>query len=93
MKYRGVCANTGLTLSPRFDSFVFPFIIRAVALLGIDSVQCPMQERPELWDRMSNELRPNSLASMGKTITISELPDHLKDILNGKIIGRTLVEF
>ena len=92
MKYRGVCASTGLTLSPKFDSFVFPFIIRGASLVGIDSVQCPMSERASLWDRMSSELRPKSLSSMGKDISLEEVPDVLKNILLGKITGRTLVK-
>ena len=91
MKYRGVCASTGLTLSPKFDSFVFPFIIRGASLLGIDSVQCPMAERPKLWERMSNELKPDSLSSMGNDVTLEELPNTLNQILNGKITGRTVV--
>ena len=92
MKYRGVCTSTGLTLSPKFDSFVFPFIIRGASLVGIDSVQCPMSERADLWDRMSSELKPKSLSSMGKDISLEEIPDYLKDILLGKITGRTLVK-
>ena len=92
MKYRGVCTSTGLTLSPKFDSFVFPFIIRGASLVGIDSVQCPMSERPDIWDRMSSELKPKSLSSMGKDISLEEIPDYLKDILLGKITGRTLVK-
>ena len=92
MKYRGVCASTGLTLSPKFDSFVFPFIIRGASLVGIDSVQCPMSERAGLWDRMSSELKPKSLSSMGKDISLEEIPDFLKNILLGKITGRTLVK-
>ena len=92
MKYRGACAATGLTLSPKFDSFVFPFIIRGASLIGIDSVQCPMSERASLWNRMSSELRPKSLSSMGKDISLEGIPDYLKDILLGKITGRTLVK-
>ena len=92
MKYRGVCASTGLTLSPKFDSFVFPFIIRGVSLLGIDSVQCPMEERPELWKRMAGELKPDSLSSMGEDISLEDLPSFLINILKGKITGRTVVK-
>ena len=92
MKYRGACASTGLTLSPKFDSFVFPFIIRGVSLLGIDSVQCPMEERAELWKRMAGELKPDSLSSMGEDISLEDLPSFLINILKGKITGRTVVK-
>ena len=51
-----------------------------------------MSARAGLWNRMSSELKPKSLSSMGNDISLEEVPDVLKNILLGKITGRTLVK-
>ena len=51
-----------------------------------------MSARAGLWNRMSSELKPKSLSSMEKDISLEEIPDFLKNILLGKITGRTLVK-
>lgn len=91
MAYRGVCAATGLTGGSGLSSTVFPFILRGVSLLGIDSVMCPMEERVPLWERMAGELRPKDLDSMTAEIGFDGLPDALATILKGGVTGRTVV--
>ncbi len=91
MAYRGVCAATGLTGGPGLRSTVFPFILRGVSLLGIDSVMCPMAERGPLWARMAGELRPADLDSMTTEIAFDDLQARLATILKGGVTGRTVV--
>ena len=91
MAYRGVCAATGLTGGPGLQSTVFPFILRGVSLLGIDSVMCPMAERGPLWARMASELRPADLDSMTTEIAFDDLQATLTTILKGGVTGRTVV--
>ena len=91
MAYRGVCAATGLTGGPGLQSTVFPFILRGVSLLGIDSVMCPMAERGPLWSRMAGELRPADLDSMTTEIAFDDLQATLTTILKGGVTGRTVV--
>ena len=50
-----------------------------------------IRESIKLWERMSSELKPDSLSSMGNDVTLEELPNTLNEILNGKITGRTVV--
>lgn len=91
MAYRGVCASTGLTGGPGLQSTVFPFILRGVSLLGIDSVMCPMAERGPLWTRMAGELRPSDLGSITTEIGFDDLQASLATILKGGVTGRTVV--
>lgn len=91
-KYGGSVAVTGLTGGPKLPTTVFPFILRGVNLLGIDSVYCPMEIRKHLWDRMATDLKPDLLSELTNEITLDGLPTTLKNILAGKLKGRTVVK-
>lgn len=92
IKYGGSVAVTGLTGGPNVPTTVFPFILRGVNLLGIDSVYCPMDVRETLWKRMADELKPVHLEKVTEEISFEELPGTLKAILEGKLKGRTVVK-
>ena len=71
---------------------VFPFILRAVSLLGIDSVQCPIERRREVWARLATDLRPSTLDDLATDeVALAGVPDALERILGGGSRGRTLV--
>ncbi|MEI3607276.1 acryloyl-CoA reductase [Pseudogracilibacillus sp. SE30717A] len=91
-KYGGSVAVTGLTGGTNLPTTVFPFILRGVNLLGIDSVYCPMEIRAELWKRMGDYLKLKQLAEISNELTLEELPATLNDILAGKVKGRTIVK-
>ena len=92
IKYGGSVAVSGLTGGAEFSTTVFPFILRGVNLLGIDSVYCPMDVRVRLWDRLAGELKPaNLLDSIGYEITLDEIPAAVSAILKGEVRGRTIV--
>ncbi len=89
----GSIASCGLTGGNALNSTVFPFILRGVNLLGIDSVLCPMEIRQPLWARMADELKPkNLLDSIGQEISLDELPQVTAAILKGSVRGRTIVK-
>ena len=91
-KYGGSVAACGNTGGANVTTTVFPFILRGVNLLGIDSVNCPMELRRELWQQLASEYKPASLLeSIGKESTLEELPRVLAAILQGGIRGRTIV--
>jgi putative YhdH/YhfP family quinone oxidoreductase len=91
-KYGGSVASCGNTGGVNFNTSVFPFILRAVNLLGIDSVNCPMELRRTLWQQLATEYKPEALlASIGKEVSLEELPQVLGAILKGEIRGRTIV--
>jgi acrylyl-CoA reductase (NADPH) len=91
--YGGSVAVSGLTAGTSVPTTVFPFILRAVNLLGIDSVYCPMNTREKLWNRIATDLKPENLSDMiQKELTLEELPDALPVILKGQARGRMIVK-
>src|SRR5699024_9124882 len=82
MKYGGSVALSGLTGGTDVSTSVYPFILRGVNLLGIDSVYCPMNQRKMVWERLASDMKPNHLTDqMVKEITLEELPKTLSQIL------------
>ena len=90
--YNGSVAVSGLTGGGDVPTTVFPFILRGINLLGIDSVYCPMETRIALWKRMATDFKPDHLLKvMTKEVTLEELPSYLSSILKGEARGRTIV--
>ncbi|MDR7238259.1 NADPH:quinone oxidoreductase family protein [Neobacillus drentensis] len=92
INYNGSVAVSGLTGGGDVPTTVFPFILRGINLLGIDSVYCPMETRIALWKRMGTDYKPDHLLKvMTKEVTLEELPSYLSAILKGEARGRTIV--
>ncbi|WP_100397780.1 NADPH:quinone oxidoreductase family protein [Bacillus sp. FJAT-44742] len=93
VKYGGAVAVSGLTGGTKVPTSVFPFILRGVNLVGIDSVHCPMERRKNVWERLAGDLKVEDLLeTIEDTITLEELPDTLSEILQAKVRGRKVVE-
>src|SRR5262245_34002288 len=92
MKYRASVAACGLAGGNKLDTTVIPFIIRGVKLLGIDSVMSPPDERWEAWTRLARELPADKLEAMIVPAKLEDLAALSKQILEGKIRGRVVVE-
>lgn len=93
IQYNGSVAVSGLTGGGSVPTTVFPFILRGINLLGIDSVYCPMHVRQDLWNRMATDLKPSTLSeTVNKEITLEELPETLPTILKGQARGRIIVK-
>ena len=83
--YNGSVAVSGLTGGGDVPTTVFPFILRGINLLGIDSVYCPMETRIALWKRMATDFKPDHLLKvMKKEVSLEELPTYLSSILKGE---------
>lgn len=91
LQYGAAVAASGLTGGASLPTTVMPFILRGVALLGIDSVQTPMDLRTETWKRLASDLRPAGLASIGHDVTLGGLDEVLTAILRGEVAGRYVV--
>ncbi|MFS0661748.1 acryloyl-CoA reductase [Niallia alba] len=90
--YGGSVAVSGLTGGGAVPTSVFPFILRGVNLLGIDSVYCPMEIRRKLWERIATDLKLEELSSfIYKEVYLQQLPEELPKILAGGITGRIIV--
>jgi acrylyl-CoA reductase (NADPH) len=93
IKYGGSVAVSGLTAGTSLPATVFPFILRGVNLLGIDSVNCPMDTRLKVWHRLATDFKLTHLEQLvQQEITIDELPDILPTLLKGEARGRTIVK-
>jgi acrylyl-CoA reductase (NADPH) len=89
--YGGAVAASGLTGGPELVSTVLPFILRNVALLGIDSVQTPIERRRAIWARLGTDLKPAGLSAIGRVISLDGLDEALDTILKGGATGRAVV--
>jgi NADPH2:quinone reductase len=93
VKYGGNIASIGLAASPTLNTTVLPFILRAVCLLGINSVDTPRNLRLQVWQRIGGDLRPRHLDEIsGRTIEFDELPDAFQAYIDGTVTGRTVVK-
>jgi acrylyl-CoA reductase (NADPH) len=91
-KYGGAVAACGLAQGMDLPASVAPFILRGVALLGIDSVMCPKPRRLEAWARLASDLDRERLALMTTRIPLTDVIDTARAIVDGKVRGRVVVE-
>ncbi|MGE5469145.1 MAG: oxidoreductase [Ignavibacteria bacterium] len=92
MKVGGTLASIGLAAGFQFNTTVMPFILRGVSLLGIDSVNCPMPTRAEVWRRLAGDMKPPHLAALTRVIRFAELPGVFDDFLKARAKGRVVVD-
>jgi acrylyl-CoA reductase (NADPH) len=91
-KYGGAIAACGLAGGMDLPSSVAPFILRAVSLLGIDSVHCPQKLRQDAWRRLDSDLDRGKLEAMTTQIGLSDVIGTAGSILEGKVRGRIVVK-
>ena len=78
MKYGGIVTCCGLVESSTFKSSIFPFILKANQLIGIDSAETPLYIKKEIWKKFSNNWKLNNLEQISNVITLSELSLEIK---------------
>lgn len=94
IKYGGAVAVSGLTAGTRLPTSVFPFILRGISLLGIDSAYCPMTARLQVWNRLATDYKPANINDLvQQEVTLEQVPDVLSTLLKGEARGRTIVSF
>ena len=88
----GNIASIGLASGPTLTTTVMPFILRGVALLGINSAATPREWRLAVWKRIATDLRPRHLGRIvTRTIAFDELPAAFPAYIEGRVTGRTVV--
>ncbi|MCU0517992.1 MAG: YhdH/YhfP family quinone oxidoreductase [Oscillatoria sp. Prado101] len=90
-KYSGCVAACGLVSGADLVTTVYPFILRGVRLIGIDSAKCPVSKRLPIWEKLARDWKPAVLEKMVTAITLEELPEKIDAILKGETVGRVLV--
>lgn len=92
IKYDGVATCCGLTASHELNTNVFPFILRGVRLIGIDSVECKLEKKQAAWDKLAGEFKIATLDSITNEIGLEDIKDTYTSMLEGKSVGRYVVK-
>lgn len=91
MQQGGCVASIGNAASFELHTTVFPFILRGVSLLGVDSGYIGFPLRGEVWRRLGGDLKPRHLDAMTREITLDQLPAAFAAYIDGTVKGRTVV--
>lgn len=89
----GLIASVGLTGGNDLNTTVYPFILRGVSLLGVDSATCSMNTRLSIWERISEQLKPANLEAMvAQELGLDGVAEATAQILKGQVRGRILIK-
>ena len=91
-RYGGAVAACGLAGGMDLPTTVAPFILRAVSLIGIDSVICPIALREQAWHRLATDLDRAKIAAMTAEIGLADVIEAGKRIVAGAVRGRIVVK-
>lgn len=92
VKYDGVVTCCGLTSSHELNTNVFPFILRGVRLIGIDSVECKLEKKQAAWEKLASKWRIDTLKNITTEISLEEIKSAYEKILSGNVVGRYVVK-
>jgi len=90
-RYGGAVAACGLAQGHDLPATVMPFILRGVALLGVDSVMAPIARRQEAWARLARDLDPALLQAMTTEVGLGDAIAAAQQLMDGKVRGRIVV--
>ena len=90
-RYGGAVTCCGNTASPDLPLNVYPFILRGVSLIGIDSAECPMAARILIWQKIATTWRLPNLERVATEISLKALDQHIECILQVKQKGRVIL--
>ena len=92
LRYGCSLAACGLVDSPQIPATVLPFILRNVNLLGVDSVELPLERKAETWQKLAGPWKLDDLARLEERLTLDTLSDAIDRILAGRMVGRGVVD-
>ena len=92
LRYGASLAACGLVASPEIPATVFPFILRHVNLLGVDSVELPVADKARIWAKLGGPWRLEGLEDLVEPLTLDSLSAAIDRILAGDMVGRGLVD-
>ena len=90
--YGGAVAACGLAGGGHLPTTVYPFILRGITLVGVDSVMCPKPKRFEAWKRLASDLPVEKLDAMTTVEPLSKVPELAAEILKGRVRGRVVID-
>lgn len=92
LRYGCSLAACGLVESPQIPATVFPFILRNVNLLGVDSVELPRPRKAEIWQKLAGPWKLDGLDALEQRLTLDTLSEAIDRILAGAMVGRGVVD-
>lgn len=90
-RYGGTVAACGLAQGMDLPTTVMPFILRNVALVGVDSVMAPLARRQQAWDRLARDLDPAKLEAMIEEVPLDLAQAKAQALMDGQVRGRVVV--
>jgi putative YhdH/YhfP family quinone oxidoreductase len=91
-RYRGTVASCGLVGSHELSTTVYPFILRGISLLGIDSANCPMSDRLTVWRKIATEWKIDCMDKIARTCSLETIEPEFDRILAGQQTGRVVLQ-
>ena len=91
IRYGGTVAACGLAQGMDLPTTVMPFILRNVALVGVDSVMAPLARRQQAWDRLARDLDPAKLEVMIEEVSLDQAQAKAQALMDGQVRGRVVV--
>lgn len=92
LKYDGVATCCGLTASYELNTNVYPFILRGVRLIGIDSVECKLEKKQSAWEKLAGYWAISCIENIIKEISLDKIKEAYTELLEGKASGRYVVK-
>jgi acrylyl-CoA reductase (NADPH) len=92
LQQNGAVASYGNAGGAQLHTTVYPFILRGVRLIGIDSAATLMPLREKIWQRLARDLRPQHLAQIARSVAFPDLPEVFEQLLQGRAHGRVVVK-
>ncbi len=92
IQYGGVVTCCGLVDSPELETTVFPFILRSIRLIGIDSAECSLNKRKEIWEHFATDWKFEFPEQSITECTMEKAPHYIEKMLKGEITGRVIVQ-
>ena len=92
LKYGGIATCCGLVDNPNFETSIFPFILRANQLVGIDSAEAELSNKKKIWELFSNDWKLDNLDQLTHIVNLEELSYEIDKILSGNQNGRIVIK-
>ncbi len=89
--YGGIVTCCGNVASPKLNLSVYPFILRGVTLTGIDSANCPLAVRRQIWEKLATDWKIDQLDDLAREVGLDYLSPEIDNILHGKTRGRIVL--
>ncbi|GAA0879022.1 oxidoreductase [Algoriphagus jejuensis] len=89
--YNATVTCCGNVAGAKLETSIFPFILRGIKLIGIDSVEQPIEDKEKIWKLLANEWKPDKLNNLVSEVSLNQLPDLFQKLLDGKAQGRYVV--